>query len=204
MHDDQDLNSLLKKSAPAFSIARTEKLAALEHEARDRALRTKTRRRRLTWIIPTVALASGLTVMTAGTTLENFALSRPPFFGLAPDEQRPAAGARFVPLTGHDMGEQCLLFPDYVGLESAELRAITSAIESGAWERPLAEASERALAQAGVEPLSPAARSVEANDAVWAEINVVLDELSRKEAPTLNGEDTYLTAVTVTCRPGLW
>ncbi|MFN4001457.1 hypothetical protein [Microcella sp.] len=203
MHDD-DVATLLRQSDPAASIVRTERLGAVEVEARSRAAGTRMRRRRLAWMIPSIALAGGLTAITAGTTLENFALSRPPFFGLAPDEQRPAVGARFVPQSGQDMGERCLLFPDYVGLESDELRVITGAIESGAWEAPLAEASERALRDAGVAPLSTSARSDTAHDAEIAEVNVVLRELSKTLVPSLNDDDKYLTAFTITCREGLW
>lgn len=204
MYEDNDLAALLRQSDPAASIVRTERLGRIELEARARALGSKTRRRRLAWMLPSIALAGGLTVMTAGTTLENFALSRPPFFGLAPDEQRPAAGARFIPQSGHDMGERCLLFPDYVGLESDELRVITGAIDSGAWDAPLAEASERALREAGVTPRSSSARSDMAHDAEITEVNVVLRELSKSLVPSLNDDDKYLTAFTITCREGLW
>ncbi len=102
------------------------------------------------------------------------------------------------------MGEQCLVFPDYVGLESDELRAITEAIESGDWEAPLAEASERALRDVGVAPLSSSARSDMAHNAEVAEVNLVVRELSKSLVPSLNDDDKYLTAFTITCREGLW
>ncbi len=102
------------------------------------------------------------------------------------------------------MGERCLLFPDYFGLEPDELRDLAEAIDSGSWEEPIAEAASGALESIGIEPLTNEARTDDAFDAEVEAVNAMITTLSVAIVPTIDGEEKVLTAWTVTCREGLW
>lgn len=203
MRDDK-LGQLLESSDAGAHASQVGGLAHLAADAKTRAVRQTRRTKTSRWVIPSMVLAGGLAFTTAGTDLQTFVLSRPPFVGIDPNDQRPGEGIRYIPSSGGDMGERCLLFVDYRGLSPEESRAIANAIDRGLWERPIAEAAEDALASAGVEPFSAEAQTDAASQVEGDAVNDAVTRLSVEVVPSLDGDAKAITAWTVTCVGGLW
>jgi hypothetical protein len=96
------------------------------------ARRRLSRRTRVGWSVGGFVLVG---VLAAGVTFQDYLLTIPPFAGLMDGEQRTMTGWIMTPEYGDDAGEECVLYPEFRQLSTAQFNTISQFVLAEArWE----------------------------------------------------------------------
>jgi hypothetical protein len=201
--DPNDLDSLLdgaiRRADPATEVAQA-RFDRLVDEARVQAAPRRRRRRvRKAIIVAGSGFALG-GLLIAGTSLQDYLLSRPPYVGLDPGEQRGNEYIKYVPPVGQDAGEHCDLYPEFYGLTNAELDAIDDTIKVQDWSTFGSDVAKLIP----TEPDAEAAESEAIKDLLTQRLQTAvpgLDLLGAQTTATPSG--ATLVGYTYVCR-GTW
>jgi hypothetical protein len=129
---DELLDGALRRADPATEIAQARFDRLVDQTRGQAAPRRRQRRIQKAVIIAGSCLALG-GLLIAGTTLQDYLLSKPPYVGLDPGEQRSDEHIKYIPPVGADAGEHCDLYPEFIGLTNAQLDAVDDAITTQDW-----------------------------------------------------------------------
>lgn len=128
--NDLELDQQLGLSNPSTGIG-----AAAERDLGILVLRTRAsepRRQIPVWARLTLIAGAGLTAVSllAGVGYQQYLLSRSPFVGLDPGEQRTTKGLVVSQAYGPDAGERCVLYPEFLNLTTQQFTAMESYVEA--------------------------------------------------------------------------
>lgn len=142
--DDQALDRTLARARDATRVDAESQVFLDELVIASRATapsqQRSRRRSRVVWGIGGFVLAGTL---VAGMSYQDYLLSIPPFAGLMDGEQRTRTGWAMTPEYGTDAGEQCVLYPEFRSLSTAQFAAVSDfvmAVEQ--WDALGAEAAQ--------------------------------------------------------------
>lgn len=142
--DDQRLDSTLAGARDATRVDAESHVLLDELVIASRAMvpsRQRSRRRsRIVWGVGGFVLAGTL---MAGMNYQDYLSTIPPFAGLMDGEQRTRTGWAMTPEYGSDAGEQCVLYPEFRRLSTAQFTAVSEfVLAEEQWDALGAEAAQ--------------------------------------------------------------
>ena len=149
-------------------------------------------------------------VLAAGVTFQDYLLTSPPFAGLMDGEQRTMTGWVMTPEYGDDAGEECVLYPEFRQLSTAQFKKISEFVLAEArWETLGVQAAQISDLLPG--ETAPASADLTYYDA----LATVVHERVQKALPDIPFRARFTVAdglatdppsfegYTMTCLPGL-